>query len=53
MGPPLIAVRACIGCSCTDLYEAEEYSGLDIETPEGVKRVYAIGAWAWVWTEVR
>lgn len=27
----------------------EEFSACDIETPEGFKKVYAIGAWAWVW----
>jgi len=36
-----------------DLYDPEEYEGLDIETPEGTKRVYAIGAYSWVWQETK
>jgi hypothetical protein len=32
--------------------EPDKYPGTDIETPEGVKHVYALGAWAWCWDEV-
>jgi len=32
--------------------EEQRYEGEIIETAEGPKKVYAIGAWAWIWEEV-
>lgn len=35
-----------------EIEEEDIWKGEDIETPEGPKHVYPIGAWYWVWDEV-
>ena len=31
--------------------ELETWKGIDVQTPEGIKHLYGIGAYSWVWDE--